>query len=180
MNDSVLASEKVFDHMTKTMSVRFRGKSFWVYDVVGGIFLWHLVDAAQQHQCTKVIPWLNDCIERWQVAAAITELSFFADDAWTEEQLDLIVQLSHNAIAAIRSHGSFTHNEISALKLTDDLEVHPRGHEAIASEPIALFGEAFVSLLIGRLPTPPERQWWFYSLGESPGTIKMAVNYDEC
>ena len=145
--------------MSSTMSVTFRGKSFWVYDVIGGIFLWHLVSAAQEYQRNKISPWLDDYIKSWQVAAAFSDLPFFADDVWKEEQLALIVQLSQEAISAIRSHGSFTRTEISGLKLFDELEIHPRGHETVACEPIAQFGEAFVSLLLGQLPAPPEKHW---------------------
>lgn len=162
--------------MTKTSGVSFRGKFFWVYDVVGGVFLWHLVNAAKDHMDDKPILWLDKCIEKWQLAAAITEMAFFADDEWTENQLNQIVVLSRQAVSAIRAHGDFTDDEVKSLELGDGLEIFPRGMKIIPSEPIARFGEAFISLLLDEIQAPPEWSVWFYGVENEPQIWESASN----
>ncbi len=165
--------------MAKMSGVCFRGRNFWVYDVVGGIFLWHLVDAAKTYNFEKRLQWLDDCIPKWQIAAAIPDLAFFADDRWTEEQVDLIIRLSQKAITKILAHGDFTDVEVLSLELIDDLKLHVRGMKTIPCVPISRFGEAFMHLLLDELPAPPHKTWWYYGMAEQPETMSMQVNWDE-
>jgi len=165
--------------MTKKAGVSFRGKSFWVYDVVGGVFLWHLIQAAETHRQDTSIPWLENSIESWRIAAAITELAYFADDNWTQEQTNLILRFCGDAISAIRDHGDFSKAEISTWQLGQELRIFTRGLDPVPSEPVVRFGEALVLLLKEELPAPPELHWWFYGTEDSPKTIKMLRNYDD-
>jgi hypothetical protein len=164
--------------MTKLSAVDFRGKFFWVYDVVGGVFLWHLVDATKKHFDGKKVIWLDECVEKWQVAAAINVCAFYADDDWTEEQINLVISLSRLAVSEIRSHGDFTGEEVRSLDLAEGLEIHPRGMKVIPSEPIARFGEAIIALLLNEHPAPPAFSTWLYSVEEEPEVCEITTNWD--
>lgn len=166
--------------MTKTSGVDFGGRSFWVYDVVGGIFLYHLICAAEEHLITtnSSLEWLENSIRKWKVAAAITELAYYLDDRWPEEQLDLVLKLIRTANQKIRQTEYFKSKEVETWPLLDDLYIHCRGNETIPSEPIALFGEALIALANNTMRPPPNGAWWCYILDDSPATIDMGANWD--
>ncbi|MEZ6121477.1 MAG: hypothetical protein R3C28_33650, partial [Pirellulaceae bacterium] len=98
--------------MTKTAFVQYRDSGFWAYDVAGSVFLWFLINAATKRLDSHDQPWLKDMIRHWRVAAFITEMAHYTDDDWTTSQIDLVVQLSHDAIDAIRSHGDFAASDV--------------------------------------------------------------------
>lgn len=162
--------------MSKHSGVRFQETSFWVYDVVGGVFLWHIINVAEQYLLNAHIPWLEERIKAWRVTAVINDLADFADDDWDNEQIRLITKLGNCAISNIRQHGDFTDEEISSWAVLDDLRIFPRGYEIIPVKFIINFGEAFLDMLNGELPEAPKGYWWFYGVGDeySPSTIKMA------
>lgn len=160
--------------MTRTAGVRFRGVRFWVYDVVGGIYLKHLVDAATEREDRS--DWLNQAIEGWRVAACVTELASYANEEWDSNQVETVIDLCLEAIQAIERQEVFTSLEIEAWPVHEELRIRARGHEEIPSRPIVAFGHAFIALLEERLPRAPDLHWWFYTLADDPETTAMAVN----
>ena len=159
--------------MTATALVNFRENAFWAYDVPGSIFLWHLIQSAEELVANEPKPWLSEMIRKWRVAAAITEMACYTDDEWTTHQIDLIVKLSRQAIMAIRQHGDFSASDVETWPLIDNERLSARGHDPIPSEPVARLGEAYILLLLAELPEPPESHLWFYTLEEDIDTIKM-------
>lgn len=165
--------------MTRTAFVSFRDEGFWVYDVAGAVFLWHLIQEAEHRQVSE--PWLEASIAGWRTAAVITELPRYADDKWKDSQVDVVVDLSRQAIDAILSHGDFAATEIESwpIRVNDEnRHVFPRGRELIPAIPVANLGEAFVQLLLGNLPKPPHQTKWFFTLELEPATIGHLTQED--
>ena len=123
--------------MTATALVNFRENAFWAYDVPGSIFLWHLIQSAEELIANEPKPWLSKMIRKWRIAAAITEMACYTDDEWTTHQIDLIVKLSRQAIMAIRQHGDFSASDVETWPLIDNERLSARGHDPIPSEPVA-------------------------------------------
>lgn len=159
--------------MTKTSYVRYRDNGFWAYDVAGSVFLWFLIDAANKQLSSHGEQWLKDMVHHWRVAAVITEMANYTDSDWTASQLDLVIQLSRHAVDAIRSHGDFAAADVQSWQVLDEQRIFARGHDPIPAEPVARLGEAFIQLLQGQLPVPPDQHWWFYTLEAETDTIQM-------
>lgn len=159
--------------MTSTAHVGFRGNAFWAYDVAGSIFLWFLIQSAEKIPAGDDGHVLAEMIPKWRISAVVTELAHYADDEWTSEQIDLVLQLCDDAISAIRKHGDFAASDVESWPVLDDQRIFTRGHDPIPSEPIARLGEAFVLLLQGQLLLPPNQHLWFYTLDDEVDTIKM-------
>ena len=51
--------------------MEFRGRGFWAFDVVSGVFLKHLVDAANQLPRLPENGWVGDAVAMWKVNAAV-------------------------------------------------------------------------------------------------------------
>ena len=161
--------------MSRSHYVRFRDDGFWVYDVPSSVFLKFLIDAACVRLTFGGDEWLNEAIQHWRVSAAIPEMSRYANDEWTAQQIETVIKLTRGAIEAITFHGDFLAAEVESWTILDDVAICTRGHDPIAWEPIARIGNAFISLLQNAMPKPPKNHRWFYTLDETVDTIAMRL-----
>src|SRR4051812_6826398 len=67
--------------MSKTLYVEFRGRGFWAFDAVSGIFLKHLIDVAESCIAGRHEPWLAEAIARWRFNAICGDCGLFLDEA---------------------------------------------------------------------------------------------------
>ncbi len=162
--------------MSRSLYINFRDNGFWAYDVPSSVFLKFLIDAATERLASGTDLWLSNAIQNWRVSAAISDLSHYADDDWSQSQIDTVIGLCQTAVNAIRSGGDFPAREIESWQILDDQRIFTRGHDIVPCEPVARLGEAFIELLNNTLPEPPERHWWFFTLDENPDTIAMRVD----
>lgn len=150
-----------------------------VYDVIGGVFLYHLIQEAELIQLESSKPWVEEAINNWRIAAIITELAAYANDEWSEKQLIVVLSLASKAIETVRNHGDFSQELVSSWHIKDDHKIFHRGLEPIPCEAVARFGEAFSGLLNDVLPEPPSGKWWFFGSKDTVETIEMGVDYDD-
>ena len=162
--------------MSKSLYINFRDNGFWAYDVPSSVFLKFLIDAASDRLASGADPWLSDAIKHWRVSAAISEMCRYADDEWSQSQIDTVIGLCRTAINAIRSGGDIPASDIESWPILDDHRICARGHGIVPCEPVARLGDAFIELLNKTLPEPPDRHWWFFALDENPDTIAMRVD----
>jgi hypothetical protein len=101
-------------------------------------------------------------------------MAYYADDDWTPEQVDLVLQLCDDAICTIRKHGDFSATDVESWPVLEDQRIFARGHDPIRAEPVARLGEAYIKLLRGQLPNPPDQHLWFYTLDDNAEVIRMA------
>src|SRR5689334_6247380 len=135
--------------MSKTIFVEFRGRGFWAFDVVSGVFLKHLIDTASQRLAQQNEPWLADAIAQWRVNAVISDYGLFLDDAWSAEQVQLVTELSAAACLLLSQRMEIPAEEISSWVLLDDMRIFPRGLSGIRTESAVRLGRAIVELLNG-------------------------------
>ncbi len=152
--------------MARSLYISFRNQGFWAYDVPAAVFLKFLIDAATDQLAVGTDKWLGEAIEHWRVSAVITEMPSWADDEWTQAQIDTVVELCRTATQAIRSARDIPASQVEAWPILDDMRICARGHDPIPCEPVARLGEAFAALLQDRLPDPPAGRRWFFGLDE--------------
>lgn len=164
--------------MSRSKYINFRDNGFWVYDVTSSVFLKYLIDAANERLASDADLWLREVIQQWRVSAAISDLSHYTDDQWSQSQIDTVIEICRIATASIRSRGDIPAAEVESWPILDDQRIFARGHDPIPCEPVGRLGDAFVALLQNTLPAPPERHWWFFTLGDKVDTIAMRA--DSC
>lgn len=163
--------------MSKASHVEFRGYGFWAYDVVYAVFLKYLIDAANEETSSNAEGWLQEAVSHWRINAAVSDLGVYLNDDWTQEQVDIVIDLCRKAVKAIRSRGDIPVYEIASVPICNDLYIDTRGHDPVPFEPVARFGDAMVGLLQERVPQPPSRHWWFFTLGDDVATIPWKDGY---
>lgn len=158
--------------MSKTLSVNFRGRNFWAYEVASSVFLKFLIDAAVSRPTLNSENWLAESIQHWRVNAVFSDFGLYLNDDWSPEQVDIVIELCRNAMAMIRTHREISGLEIESWQILDDQCIFLRGHDVIPCEPVARLGDAIIALLNGTLPQLPAHHWWFYSLDENAAVMR--------
>ncbi|MFO0976695.1 MAG: hypothetical protein U0996_09880 [Planctomycetaceae bacterium] len=70
---------------------RFQDNGFWAYDVPSSVFLKFLIDATER--LASGANMALDAIQSWRVSAVISDLSHYADDDWSQSQIDVVIGL---------------------------------------------------------------------------------------
>ena len=157
--------------MSKTLYVGFRGRGFWALDVVSGIFLKHLIDAAALCVAARREPWLSVAVEHWRFNAVVCDCGFFLDDDWSGEQVQAVRELATAACNMLSNRSAISAEEMSSWPLLDGTGVSPRGCASIAMESVIRLGQAVIQLLDGSLPEAPPGAWWFFGAEDYPRTV---------
>lgn len=157
--------------MSKTLFVEFRGRGFWAYDVVSGVFLKHLIDVASRDLGDGSQPWLADAIAGWRVSAVIPDMGFFLDDAWSDPQIKRLITFAEAACKELSERSEIPAEEIASWPILDDLRIFPRGLPAISTQSPIRLGQAMIQLMNGSLPDPPAGTWWFFGTEDAPRTL---------
>ncbi len=163
--------------VTRSVFINFRNRGFWAYDVPSSVFLKFLIDAANDRLESDPSQWLVDAIQNWRVTAVIPDLSHYAEDDWSQPQIESVTELCKRAVSSIRSHGDILAQEIESWPFVDNYRIFTRRHNPVPCEPVARLGEAFIALLDNSLPKPPDRHWWFFTLDEAPDVIAMKEDF---
>lgn len=162
--------------MSRSHFITFRNCGFWAYDIPTSVFLKFLIDAASARVVSKPSQWLVDAIQNWRVTAVIPDLSHYAEDDWSQSQIESVMELCRSAVSSIRSHGDILAQEIELWPILDDYRIFTRRHDPVPSEPVARLGEAFIALLNSSLSKPPDGHYWFFTLDEVPDVIAMKAD----
>ena len=138
--------------MSKTKYVRYADSGFWAYDVALGIFLKHLIDAAEASD--PETPWLSTAISEWRAVASIPDIGLTLNEGWSPQRLKF-VSLADCACAKIGERTSIPAEEIVVWPLLDDLRIFPRGATEVLTAPVVELGRATIALISGTLPDLP-------------------------
>ena len=158
--------------MTMTQFVDYRGKGFWAYDVALGVYLKHLIDAAEQRKPEADAEWLEEAVAWWRVAAVISDYGLTIESSWSESQIDVLLDLLDRACTRLAEHEEIPASEIVSWPLLDDLRIHPRGAIVVRTAPVVELGLAIIALINGTLPESPAGTVWFYGVLEGRTTIR--------
>ena len=158
--------------MSKTQYVEYRTKGFWAYDVALGIFLKHLIDAAQASDQTDVA-WPSSSIAWWRVVACISDYGLTLDADWSAAQRETFIALAEHACSNFARRVAIPTEEISGWPLLDDARILTRGETAVCTAPIVELGRAIIALVRGDLEDAPSGTAWFYGAPGGRRTIGM-------
>lgn len=157
--------------MSMKLFVSFRDDGFWAFDVVAGVFLKHLIDAAQRHLAQQNDPWLFHAVEHWEFNAVIGDCGLFLDDDWSSEQVVIFTGLATAACAQLSQHGAISAKEFTRWTFYDGRQIFPRGLTEVRTDALIRFGHALIDLVNESLAEPPEGTWWFLSTDDAGPTI---------
>ena len=147
--------------MSQTKYVEYAGRGFWAYDVALGVFLKHLIDAGEASDKAGT-PWLSAAISSWRATAGIPDIGLTLDAGWSAKQRQTFIALVELACARLAKRVSIPAEEIVAWPILDDLHLFPRGASEVETTPVIELGRAFIELISGELPEPPDGKIWIY------------------
>jgi len=147
--------------VSQTKYVEYAGRGFWAYDVGLGVFLKHLIDAGEASDEAETA-WLSAAISSWRSAAGIPDIGHTLDAGWSAEQPHTFVALVEGACGRLAKQVSIPAEEIVAWPILDDLHIFPRGASEVETAHVIELGRAFIELVSGELPEPPDGKIWIY------------------
>lgn len=156
--------------MSKIQFVRYAAHGFWAYDVALGIFLKHLVDAAEASDQAST-PWLSNAISSWRLVACISDYGLTLDASWSEAQRQTLIALAEDACVRLAKRTSIPVEEIVSWPLLDDLRIVSRGETEVLTAPVVELARAVIALVSGELPEAPNGEFWCYGTPTGRQTI---------
>jgi hypothetical protein len=149
--------------VTKTQFVEYEGRGFWAYDVGLGVFLKHLIDAAEASG-QAADPWLEETVAWWRVVACVSDYGLDLGPP-TDAQRQLLIALK------LAKRPSIGADEIASWDASDGLKIFTRGAAEVETGPVIELGQAIAQLLAGTLTEAPPNTWWFYGTPEGRDII---------
>jgi hypothetical protein len=156
--------------VSKTKFIRFGDQGFWVYDVAAGVFLKHLIDAAEASD-QKHTAWLSECMKQWLLEACVQDYGLDLDTKWSAGQRQTYIALAEEACSRLATRESIPAEEIGNWDLGDNLHIFLRGATEVETAPVIELGRAIIALVSGQLPEPPEGKIWLYGTPAGRETI---------
>lgn len=156
--------------MTRTQFVESAGNGFWAYDVGLGVFLKHLIDAAEARGHADA-PWLSQAVSWWRVVACISDYGLRIGDAWSPDERDAFVALADEACRNLATREAISAEEIVGWRLLADQRMSPRGASEVQTLHVIELGRAIIDLVRGRVPEPPQGKMWIYGTPSGRGTL---------
>jgi hypothetical protein len=157
--------------MSKTLFVEFRGQGFWALDVVSGIFLKHLIDAAEPRTVDGRDAWLTEACGHWRVNTICSDYGLFLDKNWSDQQVHFVKELATTACEVLSQRQSISAKEMCSWSQLDGKGVFPRGYPSVTTESAIRLGRALIQLLDRSLPEAPRGTWWFFGTDDSQHTL---------
>ncbi len=146
--------------MTQTQRVDSGGRGFWAYDVALGVFLKHLIDAAEPRR--DEAPWLTEAIACWRVVACVSDYGLTIEPGWSDEQRTLFLVLLDEACAAISRRESIPAGEMASWRILEGEGLFARGAPEVHTAPVVELGRAIAALVRKELQAPPNGTEWLY------------------
>ena len=161
--------------MSATVFVHFGDRGFWAYDIVLGVFLKHLIDAAEATGYSRA-PFLNDAVRHWRLAP-IANLGFHLEKSWTPLQRQNVIAFAQEACARLATRDSIPIEEIVSWPFADGERLFHRGLHEVHTQPVIELGGATIALLRDELPKAPMGEAWFFTY-TGRTTIRMRPSWE--
>jgi hypothetical protein len=165
--------------MSKTLYVEFKGHGFWAFDVVSGVFLKHLIDAAAPWTRGEDGAWLAPAIERWRINAVFPDCGLFLDEAWSPRQIQTVTEIAEAASDELSKRTEIPAHEIESSVMFGFERIFARGVPCVTTASLIRFGRAFVDLLNERLAKPPPGTEWFFGTEDAETTVHWVVDRED-
>jgi hypothetical protein len=161
--------------VSATKSVTFRGRGFWAYDVVLGVFLKYLIDVVEATGQAHT-PFLSEALAAWRLAP-ILDIGVHLDESWTPLQRQNILTFIEEACDRLATRESIPTEEIGSWAFTGGQRVFHRGLKEVRTAAAIELGRAIIALLRDELPEPPRGEAWFFT-HEGRSTIRMDPSWN--
>jgi hypothetical protein len=158
--------------MSRKKYVEYANRGFWAYDVAVGVFLKHLMDAAEASGQAKT-EWLSTAVRHWREAACISDFGLILDASWSAQQRQAFIALAEDASSRLATRASIPAEEIISWPILDDLRIFPRGEKGVLAAPVVELGRAIIALVSGELPEAPDGAIWFYGTPTGRQTLRI-------
>ena len=158
--------------MSKTQYVKYADRGFWAYDVALGVFLKHLIDAAETSDQSKTA-WLSAAISSWRVAACVGDYGLTLDAGWSASQRRDFIALAEDASTRLAKRPSIPAGEIVDWHILDELHIFPRGATEVLTASVVELGRAIIELVSGELPEAPDGTTWLYGTPAGRETLGL-------
>ena len=160
--------------MSSTQFVHFGDRGFWAYDIVLGVFLKHLIDAAEATGYSHA-PFLDKALRHWR-CVPVADSGFHLEKSWTAPQRQNVIAFVEEACATLATRESIAMEEIVSWPFADDVRLFHRGLKEVLTAAAIELGRAIIALLRDELPNAPKgRVWFFTDTGRS--TIQMDSHF---
>jgi hypothetical protein len=163
--------------VSRSQAVTFAHKGFWAFDVAAGIFLKHLIDAAQD-SAEIDMEWLSKEVSNWRVWAVIGDFGIQFNEHWSSEQRIAVIALVEKVCAELAKREFIPAEEIVSWPFVDDLRINPRGAKAALTAPVIELGHAIIELLRDEMPEPPKGEAWWLGSETGRTTVQMSDSWD--
>lgn len=162
--------------MSATKYVTYGDRGFWVYDIVLGVFVKHLIDAIEAMTGVSRAPFLDKALQHWRLAPFL-DIGFHFEKSWTELQHQNVIAFTEAACTRLATRDSIPMEEIVNWSFGGDLRLFHRGLKEVRTAPVIELGRAVIALLHDELPKAPKGEAWFFAdTGRS--TLKMEPERD--
>ena len=159
--------------MSRWQGLRFRGRRLSAQTAPLQAWLGLLVEAAESLEAADE-PWIaalvNPTNGRWRVQACVSDFGMTIEEAWTSEQLAIVVRLSENVRVKIDSRSVRAKLADPEWSILDGLVVADgwdRSGPTFPSQVVSV-ADGVIALLKGDLrPDPPGGNWM---VGAGDGT----------
>jgi len=155
--------------MSATQYVEYANRGFWAYDVALGVFVKHVIDAAERSDQAESA-WLSTAVSSWRGAICF-DYGLTLDVGWTAAQRQYFIALAEDACASLAKRASIPAGEIVGWPILDDLRIDTRGAVEVHTAPIVELGRAIIELVSGELPEEPDGKFWFYGTPDGRQTL---------
>jgi hypothetical protein len=106
--------------MSRTKTIRIRGRFAWTYDNSLDIVLAHVVEVAVQGERPG---WLAEHLDEWRVSASVADYGLAVPDGWSGDRYAFVARLVDAAEARVRAHGDVQPHDLRGWSVFDETEV---------------------------------------------------------
>ena len=161
--------------MSATVFVHFGDRGFWAYDIVLGVFLKYLIEAAEATGVSHA-PFLDEALQHWRLAP-IANFGLHLEKSWTALERQNVISFAEEACARLATRDSIPMEEIVGWPFADGRHLFHRGLKEVRTASVIELGGAFISLLCDELPKAPKGKAWFFT-DNGRSTMPMEPSWD--
>jgi hypothetical protein len=147
--------------VSATKYVQYGDRGFWVYDIVLGVFVKHLVDVVEATEHSRAA-FLDAALRHWRLTPFL-DIGVHFEKSWTELQRQNVIAFLEEACDRLGTRDSIPMEEIVNWTFGGDLRLFHRGLMEVRTAPVIELGTAIIALLRDELPQAPEAEAWFFT-----------------
>jgi hypothetical protein len=155
--------------------VKYGDRGFWVYDIILGVFVKHLVDTIEATGYSRA-PFLDEALCTWRLAPFL-DIGFPFEKSWTALQRQNVISCIEEVCSRLATRDVIPMDEIVRWSFGGESRLFHRGLKEVRTSVVVELGSAIVALLRNELPRAPKGEAWFFT-GNGRSTIRMQPSWE--